>query len=271
MASSPSVAYHQVKNDYDEQASLYNILMKWPFGVLESQLFASAVQSDGICKGASVLDLGGGTGLRARQALEAGAKRVDVVDISDEMMAVGKKDAETFLGQEHSTLLRWFHGDASKPLFGEDGVSGLSPPYDVVLANWIFDHVDNVTVLEALWRNISVAVRPGGLFVGVRACDPRCDAMITGKYGPTCQDFVEFPGGLYYSSTIPGIDVPPVHIKNASLEISYSGSTEMHERHGFYDVEVEPCDDADVVKADPEFWQLWRENPGFVIVKARKR
>ncbi|PVH95163.1 S-adenosyl-L-methionine-dependent methyltransferase [Periconia macrospinosa] len=271
MASSNSVPYEQLQKDYDEQASMYNVLMKWPFGIFENQIFASAVQSGDMCKGASILDLGGGTGLRARQTLAAGATRVDVVDISDEMMAVGKKDAEALLGTEGSKRLRWFHGDASKQLFGEGGVLGLTPPYDVVLANWVFDHVDDPAVLEAMWRNISAAVRPGGWFVGVRACDPRCDAMISGKYGPTCQDFSEFPDGLYYSSTIPGVGIPDVHLKNASLKVSYSGSTEMHELHGFYDVQIEPCDHLDIVKADPEFWQSWKDAPGFVVVKARKR
>ncbi|KAI1856263.1 hypothetical protein JX265_011775 [Neoarthrinium moseri] len=271
MASSSSTEFAQVKKEYDEQAPSYNALLKLPFGVLESQLFISAAAGDGFCKNASVLDLGGGTGLRARQVLEAGAARVDVVDISDEMMAVGKRDAEVLMGPQESGRLRWFHGDVSKPLFGEQGVVGLCPPYDLVMANWIFDHIDSPDVLEALWRNIAAAVRPGGRFVGVRACDPRCEAMKTGKYGPTCQDFVEFAGGIYYSSTIPVSGAPSVHLENASLQVSYSGSTEMHERYGFCDVKSEPCENAEVVKSDPGFWQLWIERPGFVVVKAQKR
>ncbi|KAK8062198.1 hypothetical protein PG997_014295 [Apiospora hydei] len=264
MANTPSGAtVDKVKQDYDEQASMYNVLLKWPFGQLESQLFASAVGSDDFCRGATVLDIGGGTGLRARQALEAGAARVDVVDFSDEMMAVGRRDAEALLGPEESAQrLRWFHGDATKPLFGTttetervEGLAGLSPPYDVVMANWIFDHVDKPEVLEALWRNIAAAVKPGGRFIGVRACDPRCEAMSSGN------------------STIPstGDGRPAIHLENASLEVSYSGSTEMHERHGFTDVEIEPCEKQGVVRADPGFWQLWINKPGFVVVKARKR
>ncbi|KAI1875789.1 uncharacterized protein JN550_002075 [Neoarthrinium moseri] len=246
MASSSSTEFAQVKKEYDEQAPSYNALLKLPFGVLESQLFISAAAGDGFCKNASVLDLGGGTGLRARQVLEAGAAR-------------------------ESGRLRWFHGDVSRPLFGEQGVVGLCPPYDLVMANWIFDHIDSPDVLKALWRNIAAAVRPGGRFVGVRACDPRCEAMKTGKYGPTCQDFVEFSGGIYYSSTIPVSGAPSVHLENASLEVSYSGSTEMHERYGFCDVKSEPCENAEIVKSDPGFWQLWIERPGFVVVKAQKR
>lgn len=271
MATASSSTFDPIQEDYDRQASLYNVLLKWPFGVLESQLFASAIKTDELCKNASVLDLGGGTGLRARQALDAGAARVDVVDISDEMMQVGRRDAESLLGLKQSQRLRWFHGDASRPLFGDGGVPGLSQQYDIVLGNWIFDHVDDTAVLDAMWRNIAAGTRSGGLFVGVRACDPRCEAMTTGKYGPTCQDFVEFPGGLYYSSTIPGVDTPSVHLENASLEVSYSGSTEKHESYGFSDVQIEPCENAEIVTRDPEFWDLWKEKPGFVVVKARKR
>ncbi|KAL7620930.1 hypothetical protein AAE478_008241 [Parahypoxylon ruwenzoriense] len=271
MTSSLPSPFDQVRKEYDNQATTYNALLKLPFGVLESQLFASAVGRGNFCKDAVVLDLGGGTGLRARQILEAGAAQVDIVDFSTEMMAVGKNDALEILGPDRSRKLHWFLGDASKPLFSEGGIVGLRESYDIVMANWIFDHVSSPDVLDAMWRNIAAALRPGGRFVGVRACDPRCEAMTTGKYGPSCQDFEEFPGGLFYNSTIPVGAGPPTKLDNASLEVSYSGSTEMHEKYGFCDVEIEPCESAEVVRTDPEFWRLWVERPGFVVVKARKK
>jgi hypothetical protein len=89
------------------------------------------------------------------------------------------------LGQQEIQRRRWFQGDVSKPLFGEDGVRALNAPYDIALGNWIFDHVDDTAVLDAMWLNIAAATRSGGLFIGIRACDPRCEAMTTGKYGPT--------------------------------------------------------------------------------------
>ncbi|KAI1481087.1 methyltransferase-like protein [Daldinia eschscholtzii] len=271
MASTSISTLDQVRKEYDNQAPSYNALLKLPFGIFESQLFESAVRRDHFCEGSTVLDLGGGTGLRARQALEAGAAKVDVVDISIEMMEVGMKDTAGLIGGTESAKISWFLGDASKPLFGEGGIAGLQESYDVVMANWIFDHVDNPSVLDAIWRNISTALRPGGRFVGVRACDPRAQAMVTGKYGPTCQDFVEFPGGLYYSSTIPDDLGTPVHLTNASLTISYTGSPEMYERYGFHKVEIEPCENTKVVQDDPEFWKIWVEDPGFVIVRAWKK
>lgn len=48
-----------------------------PWGILEHQLQESVL---GDCSGMTVLDLGGGQGLRARQAIDHGAIAVDVVD-----------------------------------------------------------------------------------------------------------------------------------------------------------------------------------------------
>lgn len=85
--------YDLVKQEYDESATTYNDYVDLPLGILESQLLTIAI---GDCTNLTVLDLGGGTGLRARQVLDVGAKSVDVVDLSPEMMKVGKA-AEEFV------------------------------------------------------------------------------------------------------------------------------------------------------------------------------
>lgn len=54
------------------------------------------------------------------------------------------------------------------------------------------------------------------------------------------------------------------------METSYSGLTEMHEKFSLYDVETEPYTTTEVVKQDPEFWQLFLETPYMVVVKAKK-
>ena len=238
--------------------------------MLATQSSLPVVAAGGIMDGAAI-----------KAALALGAARVDVVDLSAEMMEVGRRDAERLLGADAAAAkLRWFLHDVSEPLYAsrnDDGGSsekgvlvgiGDRGSYDVVMGNWIFDHVSDISVLEAMWRNISSALKPGGRFLGVRACDPRTPAMTTGKYGPTCQDFSPFPGGLRYSSTIPAD--PPVHLDNASLEISYSGSTELHRRHGLGNVRVESPEGTEVVRSDPDFWDLWLRQPGFVVVKAEK-
>ena len=53
----------QAKRDYDALAGTYDNYSLLPSGQLESELIRLAL---GNCKGLSVLDLGGGTGLHAR-------------------------------------------------------------------------------------------------------------------------------------------------------------------------------------------------------------
>lgn len=142
-------AFGQVRKDYDAQAGTYADYTLMPYGILETQLMASAL---GDCTGAHVLDLGGGTGLRARQALEAGAASVDVVDLSPEMVRVGEEEtAETL-------PIRWFTADVSKPLDDENNHNGhlldaaIRESYDLVMANWVFDHARSIAELEGMWR-----------------------------------------------------------------------------------------------------------------------
>ncbi|RYP58859.1 hypothetical protein DL769_008772 [Monosporascus sp. CRB-8-3] len=198
----------------------------------------------GDCTGAAVLDLGGGTGLRARQAIDAGATSVDV-DLSPEMVRM-EQDIETSLGRHD--VIRWLIADVSKPL-------GHLPlrEYDLVMANWVFDHAGTIEELESMWRNVVACLKPGGRFVGIRACDPRRPAFANGqaRYGVTYKDFAEISGGLRFRYTLH--TSPPVEFECASMEISYPGSTAMHEKHGLCDVEIEPYENAEILMSDPEF------------------
>jgi SAM-dependent methyltransferase len=60
----------------------------------------------GDCTGLKVLDVGGGSGLHARKAIDAGATVVDVVDISPEMMRAGQEiETSLFFALTIKTLL----------------------------------------------------------------------------------------------------------------------------------------------------------------------
>jgi SAM-dependent methyltransferase len=98
-----------LQQNYDSNADGYVQLLNTPLGTLEQQLFDLSITD---CDGLRVLDLGGGTGLRARDALKAGARTVDVVDISQEMMRQGQQ-YEKSIGRD---CIHWYHGDVSKPL-----------------------------------------------------------------------------------------------------------------------------------------------------------
>lgn len=65
------------KEQHAHQTDGYGRYIDTPFATLEHQLHAAAL---GDCTGITVLDLGGGQGLRARQVVDQGAAAVDVVD-----------------------------------------------------------------------------------------------------------------------------------------------------------------------------------------------
>ncbi|KAI1736741.1 S-adenosyl-L-methionine-dependent methyltransferase [Xylaria scruposa] len=247
-----------VKKEYDSEAVNYDTFWSEnsPLVRLDSELFISAL---GKVPGAVVLDLAGGSGIKARFALDAGASAVDIVDISREMMQEGQK-VEAKLNRDS---IRWFEADISKPL---DHLP-LHPHYDIVMAHWPLDHADNMAVLEGMFQNITKYLKPGGRFYGVRCCDPRAPAMGTGDVGVIFRDFEEIPGGLKFRYAFSSA---PDGIEAASMEATYSGSTEIYEKFGLVDVQIEPYENARTVQENPKLWESFLQQPGVAMVKATK-
>ncbi|ROV95972.1 hypothetical protein VMCG_07973 [Cytospora schulzeri] len=256
------------KDQHEAQASSYGRFEPTPFGILEHQLHESAL---GDCTDLTVLDLGGGQGLRARQAVDHGAKAVDVVDLSPEMMHMGQKIEES-LGRGNK-VLRWFEADVSKPeelarvplRFKEEG-------YDMVMSNWLFDHAGDMAMLDGMLRSIVAYLKPGGRFIGTRAFNtPRAPAMTSSKYGATFKDFEEIPGGLAYRYVL-HMD-PPVQYDAASMEATYNPAKmdELHAKYGLEDTQIEPYGNASWIRSDPDYWKLFLDQPSIAIVKARKK
>lgn len=252
----------KAKKDYNSSAGIYDGYNLLPSGQLESQLIKLAL---GDCTGLSVLDLGGGTGLHAREAIDLGASQVDIVDVSGEMLRIGR-EIERSLGREPGVTTRFFEADISKPLshlpLREGG-------YDVVMGNWIFSFADRMEVLESMFQNIEAHLKPGGRFVGVRDADPWSPALESKKYGGSCKWVESIPGGVKYMCVLNSS--PPLEFEGACLEVIYSGSTEVYERFGLADVKTVPYEKAEVVQKDPEFWQLFLERPNLAVVQAVKK
>ncbi|KAI1281105.1 S-adenosyl-L-methionine-dependent methyltransferase [Xylaria sp. FL0933] len=248
-----------LRKEYDAEAVNYDTY--WtassPFIRLVNELFISAL---GDATGAEILDLAGGSGIQARYAVNAGAAAVDIVDISQEMMREGQK-AEAALNRH---VMRWFDGDISKSL---DHLP-LKPHYDIVMANWPLDHSDNMAVLEGMLSNIEKYLKPGGRFLGVRCGNPRAAAMQTGELGVIFKDFEDIPGGVKYRFAF---NSSQSDLMASSMEATYSGSTVIYEKFGLVDVEIEPYENAPVVKENPELWESFLQDPGAAMVKARKR
>ncbi|KAI0404184.1 S-adenosyl-L-methionine-dependent methyltransferase [Xylaria palmicola] len=249
-----------LKTAYDAEAGNYDSF--WsdttsPFVRLETELFASAL---GRVPGAVILDLAGGSGIKARHALKEGAASVDIVDFSREMMASGQ-EIEKRLGRDAT---RWFEADISKPL---DHLP-LHGQYDIVMAHWAFDHADNMAILEGMLRNISAYLKPGGRFLNVRAGNPRSPAMTNGDLGVVWKDFEEIPGGLRFRYSFNNHDST---IEATCMEATYSGSTEIYEKHRLVDVQIEPYENTQVVKENPKLWETFLQDPSMAVVKATKK
>jgi SAM-dependent methyltransferase len=247
----------QVRKDYDESADTYSDYGSLPYGILESQLFKIAL---GDPTGLRILDLGGGTGVHAREAIAAGAEKVDVLDISPEMLRVGK-DIEASLNRKDR--INCYEADVKQPL--ADLVPSLDKRYSVVMANWVFDHAGSIKGLEGMWRNIETYLEPGGLFIGVRSGDPESPALNCEKYGATYKWTKPIPGGIAYACVIHC--KPPIEFVAETMELSYSGSTELHTKYGLVDVQTLPHESAEIVKKDPEFWKEFLERPSYAVVK----
>lgn len=242
-------------DNYNGNAESYDQFSTTPLGTLEQQLFDLSIVN---CGGQRVLDLGGGTGLRARDALRAGARAVDVVDISHEMMRVGK-EYEKSIGRDRIT---WYHGDVSKPL---DHLS--LDPYDMVVANGIFDHAHTAEELEWMWSNAAAYLKPSGCLVANRN-NPLSKAAVNGKYGVVFSDFKNIPGGLSYRYHM--VTDPPLMFDSMGLETYYSGSLEIPGQY-FEDFQVVPWGQTPIVRSDFDFWKDYLADPILYIFTARKR
>lgn len=249
----------QIKQDYNKSAKSYNDASHVPSITLESQLIKMAL---GDASGLIALDLGGGAGLHAREAIELGASRVDIVDLSSEMLKVAQ-DVEESIGRKDR--IRCYEANVAKPM----NHLPLDKEYDIVMANWIFDHASEIEILEGMWQNISKYLKPGGIFVGVRVADLHGPAASDEKYGVSMRNPKPVPGGFTYTTIVHADD--PWDFQGTSLDISRSGSFELHEKYGLKDIQIMPHEKAEAMQNDPSFWELWRQRPVFAVVRGTKR
>ncbi|KAK3360618.1 S-adenosyl-L-methionine-dependent methyltransferase [Lasiosphaeria hispida] len=251
------------KDQYNEMATEYNGYAGVPMARLEAELIRKAL---GDLTGLTVLDLGGGSGTHARQAVKAGARQVDVVDISDAMMQIGRDiEAESEEGRIH-----WHLADVSKPI-AEQGIDLPTGQYDIAMANWVFDHALNPDDLRGMWANIATSLKPGGSFVGIRVYAPVVHTEYstdTEKYGSRFTEIKEIPGGFKCVATL--LTSPPFSFGLTPMEDSYTLANEIPKQLGMTDFKTVPDEDTKIVKEDPEFWKDHLQARSFVVMTARK-
>lgn len=250
------------KNQYNEMAMEYNSYEDLPVARLEAELIRTAL---GDCTGLNILDLGGGSGSYARMAVKAGARQVDVVDISEAMMKIGK-DMEP---SPDSSRIRWLLADVTKPL-ADQGVDALpAGGYDIAMANWLFDHAHNVDDLRGMWANISAGLRPGGKFIGIRAVAPGIFSdhnCKVGKYGCLRTDIKKIPDGLECRATL--LTNPPFSVGVTLMEDSYNRTDAIARKLGMTNFGSMPELETQVVQADLGYWREHLDEPEFAVVTA---
>lgn len=128
MTLSPKSQYDPIADAY---CSLENDL---PSSKLELELVSKAI---GDCRGLTILDLGGGTGMHARRAMSQGAKLVHVVDNSPAMLDKGRMIEASQSSRQDKGKIQYLEGSASESL---RDLPLLREGYDVVMCNWVFNH-----------------------------------------------------------------------------------------------------------------------------------
>jgi toxoflavin synthase len=177
---------------YARFAARYDAIETLPVSSLYQQLVEHALESD--CKGQTVLDLGGDTGLHARKAIDRGAALADVVDISPAMLERGRAVSTG----KYKPVMRWFVGDMSRPLHRDaDSLPLFEEGYDIVMLNWVFDHAENMSELETMWANTASFCRPGGKLISIRISKPWAQTD-NGRYGVTISKQEAIPNGARY-------------------------------------------------------------------------
>lgn len=248
------------KDQYNAIAKTYNDIETLP----QSALYQEDVKRClGDCKGFKILDLGGGTGLHAFNALGLGAAQVDVVDTSSVMLEIGKDSRPS------ETRIRWMVGDISKPL-SDQNLPLLEEGYDVVMVNWTFDHASTLTELETMWSNTSKYTKKGGQLISIRMANPYARSAEGGKYGVSFSNIEPIAGGLKYIYT--AHITPPLSCPATTMSecMDFEKAKLMARRFGFAEFRKVVEEEGEIVKKEPEFWKLHLEDPVWICVEARK-
>jgi tRNA (cmo5U34)-methyltransferase len=128
---------------------------------VQLELLALALPNDGA--GCRVLDLGGGTGaLAAAIATRFPAADVEIWDTDPDMLAVARERCAGFGGR-----VRYVERSFTEPL----------PACDAVAACIALHHVKDMAVKAAIYQNIFVALRAGGIFVNADTAVPATPAL----------------------------------------------------------------------------------------------
>ena len=265
---------------YDNIGLAYESMKKLPAALLERENVRAAVKP--YIANAIVLDLASGTGYYSRLLLEWGASKVVGVDISSVMVFAAQ---EASLAQGTASEKMNFHvGDATKPLPHEVTSQG---PFDIVLGAWLLNYAESTQVMLTMFRNISSALKPGGIFVAIIP-PPALDLDDFAKQHTTAEakaQMKHFGVSIEYLSPLEtgeGYNVrvtghtQPIEIKFENFHLR----REVYERAArrgamggdveWRDVQLPNEEQSRDFGVSPEYWDGYERRPHFGIMVVRK-
>lgn len=146
---------------YDALDDTYDVLDRLPYREMEVENVLRVVQPL-LRPNMHVLDFACGTGFYSRKLLECGAKTVTGMDISSPMLASACSRLETHLS---SGNVRFVAGDGNEPQsFAPNGNLGY---FDIAFGAWFLNYAESRAMLVAMFKNIALNIKPGGIFVGI--------------------------------------------------------------------------------------------------------
>lgn len=256
------------QDHYEQLADQYESLEETPLAHVGREMVQIAL---GDCRGKLILDLGGGSGLRAREAIDLGAARVDNVDLSRAMLnrcnaieeRMGRKSEGRLLCYEANCFQSLDHLPLAR---GENG-EGM---YDIVMVIWTFDHASTVAELETGWRNVARYCRSGGKVISLGISNPLKQSPNASKYGVELSNIEAVEGGAKFTYS-PKTSLPfSCNVEAIEAHYDIDRTRAIAKKMGIPKLdEISPAETA-VVKKDEQFWQDFVELPSFYCVVGTK-
>lgn len=147
---------------YDNYGALYTELKNRPIPIMQNRYASEAL---GDLSGLRVLDAACGTGFYSKMCREKGAQEVIGIDISSGMIENAEKELPS---HQRDGSIRYLVGDFEQSeLLQNLGLDDMNGTFDVVMAGWLLNYASDWERMTAMLKNIFLALKPGGRFIGL--------------------------------------------------------------------------------------------------------
>ncbi|KAK5992096.1 Demethylmenaquinone methyltransferase [Cladobotryum mycophilum] len=146
---------------YDNLGSSYDAFDDLPYRAMEEFNVLRALRPL-VQPTSKILDLACGTGFYSSRLVSLGAASVTGMDISSVMLEAA---ATRMPSDVESGRVRFVVGDGTKPeSYAPDGSPGH---FDLAFGGWFINYAKSMAELVAMYKNIALNLKPGGVFVGI--------------------------------------------------------------------------------------------------------